>query len=774
MTTPNRRSWLAALLAGGVGLGAAWAALGGDTASPASPPSAPPPPLPDPGPLTVLPGGAFEPEVPLPAPLLEALAQRDHAAAAKLFDQLDPKTVPGPFAPDVAFLRAWTLQRAGRGAETVALLDQVRLSTRAPAPYVQLVVGEALSADGQYVAAAEALAAVKDAGALEVRVRLAQAEALQKAGRTAEARATLEGLAARPDPAPGGAGVLLTLAQKAPDEATRLALARRLYRFYPSSDEATAALPWLGTPTVEDLAWRGYTLEEAGRWDSAVDLLDDRLAEVPASNAAGCLYRYAYGRAQHKRNNLSDAAAVLGPLGRACRGVDDDKGARALYLAGRSLERKKDWAGAAELYLSIPALYPTHSMADDGYTFGGIGRQESGDLAGARAAWQKGFEAYPTGDLAGETAWRLAWATWLAGDSPGAVRWAERCRDEVPLASAPTEVLGCAYWAARWRAWPSRTEPAKKSTDPVELAAATEGLAALASAAPWHYYGAQAAARLAVLAPERAKALTRPPFDPDDAPWQVSTAFATSPAGKNAAGLARVGLVEDAVVELASLDEASLGGAEMAIRTGLTTRAGDFLLAHDQLRGWLKTHPPDTLGPNRWKVMRQAYPLRWWPEVQTAATYGWDPRLFHALVREESNFNPQIRSHAGACGLSQLMPATASTTAKQMGLTWKSSLIWDPATNLRVGAWFLDSLHRRYRGNSALALAAYNAGPGNADRWLAENPGAPSDVVVEAIDFRETRQYVKRVSSTWQTYRLLYGTDALYPDLSLFVDRAVP
>jgi soluble lytic murein transglycosylase len=120
------------------------------------------------------------------------------------------------------------------------------------------------------------------------------------------------------------------------------------------------------------------------------------------------------------------------------------------------------------------------------------------------------------------------------------------------------------------------------------------------------------------------------------------------------------------------------------------------------------------------------------------------------------------------------MPTTATATARTMGLTWRSTDIWDPASNLKVGAYFLDTLHKRYRGNSALALAAYNAGPGNADRWLAENPGAPTDVVVEAIDFRETRQYVKRVSSTWQTYRLLYGTDALYPDLTPFMDRAVP
>jgi soluble lytic murein transglycosylase len=456
-------------------------------------------------------------------------------------------------------------------------------------------------------------------------------------------------------------------------------------------------------------------------------------------------------------------------------GIDDDRGAKALYVAGKSLERKKDWATAGRLYAQIPVLYPKHSMADDGYALGGVALAESGNLDGARQLWAKGYEAHPTGDLAGESAFRLAFGAFLAGDTTEAIRWADRASAEVPLASSPTDVLAARYWAGRWRAWPSLTDPKARNPDPAATAAAIDLLEAVAAKDPWHYYSVLAAARLKELAPDRAARLGRPEMDPDDAPWQVRDTWRALPAVQNAIGLVRVGLTTDALAELGTVDDATLTGAEMAITTGLQSSAGSFLFAHDRLRSWLKTHPPESLGPNPYKVLRQAYPNQYWDDVQAAAGgYTWDPRVFHALVREESNFNPKIKSFAGACGLSQLMPATASGCAKRLGVSYSSSNIWDVATNLKLGAWYLDTLHARYHGDSALALAGYNAGEGNADRWLAAYPDAPADFIVETISFRETRHYVKRVLSTWQTYRLLYGTGDLFADWSRFNYDAVP
>ncbi len=741
-------------------------ALADDPAPPAGPP---------PEAWTTLAPTAFSPTLPFSPELLAALSARDHATALTLLAAIDPKQVSGNQAADLAFVRAWELQRAHRGAEAVPLLDALSKAANAPPAYVDLVVGEVLLDDGRPADAVVPLERVLGAGPIEVRARLALADAYQKITRTAEARKVWTELAARPDPAPGSGEALWALAEKdGLTSATGQAELRRIYRYYPGSREDGLAAPSLAAPSLQDLAIRADVLQERGSYAQAKELLDDRLGEVPDNTALGCMYRYAYGRAQHKLNNITEAAAVLAPLGKSCKGVDDDRGAKALYLAGKSLERKKDWAGAASAYALIPKNYPTHSMADDGYALGGIGKQQAGDLDAAKALWAAGFDAYPAGDLAGETAWRLAWGAWLTGDVPGAVHWADACAERVPITSNPTDVLGCRYWAARWRAFPDRADPTERNPDAAAMAKAIEGFDQLARQEGWHYYAILAASRLAQLAPERAS-IPRPPMDPADAPWQVRDRWLHSPAVLNAMGLVRVGLIGDALVEFAQWDDEALSGAEMAIVTGAETDSGDFLLAHDRLRSYLKTHPPSALGPNAWKVMRQAYPEVWWAEVQAATTgYSWDGRLFHGLVREESNFNQHIKSHAGACGLSQLMPATASGVAAKMGLSFHSSDIWKPDVNLKIGAFYLDTLHQRYNDDSALTLAAYNAGEGNVDKWLALTPNAPVDEIVEAIPFRETRNYVKRVSSSWQTYRMVYGTGPLFVDWSRFLVDAVP
>lgn len=725
------------------------------------------------GPYTTLAPTAFKLSLPYPPPLAAALAGREWATAIPLLQAVERATLSGTQVGDHAFVLAWALERADRGSEAAGLVEPVRGAMNAPPAYVQLVLGELLLADGKAVEAIDALMRIAGDGPIQVRASIALAAAYTRAERTADARAVYLSLAERPDPAPSSALAIWRLAQQAGAGSKEAnGYARRLYRSYPGSAEDRAAA--YSSPTIEDLAWRADRLQERNDWSEAVALLSPRLGEISTHDAVGCRARYAYGRAQHKLANVTTAAEILTPLGAGCKGVDDDRGAKALYLAGKSLERKKDWAGAARAYAQIPANYPAHSMADDGYALGGVALSESGDAEGARRLWAKGYEAYPGGDLAGENAWRLAFGAFLAGDTSAAIRWADRAASDVPLASAPTDVLAARYWAARWRAWPSVKESRKRTDDPAALAVAIDGLERVAEQNPWHYYGLLAAARLTELAPERAARLSRPEMDPDDAPWQVRDAYRARPAVVNAFGLARVGLVTDALAELDTLDDAELTGAEMAIHTGLMTEAGNFLFAHDRLRSWLKTHPPEVLGPNAYKVMRQAYPNHYWSEVQTAAAYTWDPRVFHALVREESNFNTKIKSHAGACGLSQLMPGTASGCAKRMGVSYSASKIWDVATNLKIGAWYLDTLHTRYHGNSALALAGYNAGEGNADRWLTAWPDAPTDLLVETISFRETRHYVKRVVSTWQTYRLLYGTEPLYTDWARFNHDAVP
>ena len=133
--------------------------------------------------------------------------------------------------------------------------------------------------------------------------------------------------------------------------------------------------------------------------------------------------------------------------------------------------------------------------------------------------------------------------------------------------------------------------------------------------------------------------------------------------------------------------------------------------------------------------------------------------LVLAVIRQESAFQPEAKSHAGARGLMQLLPRTARNVAKGLKIPYsKTRLTKEPAFNVTLGRAYLGDLIKEFKGSYVLALAAYNAGPGRARRWLKTN-GDPRESVIEAIDwielipFEETRNYVQRVMEGLQIYR---------------------
>src|SRR5690606_34547464 len=129
-----------------------------------------------------------------------------------------------------------------------------------------------------------------------------------------------------------------------------------------------------------------------------------------------------------------------------------------------------------------------------------------------------------------------------------------------------------------------------------------------------------------------------------------------------------------------------------------------------------------------------------------AQANGLDPAWVFALIRAESAWQPDARSHANAHGLMQLLPGTAKSMAQQLGLAWSgTSSLYEPDLNIQLGTRYLSQQAARFGNSPWLASAAYNAGPAPVLRWLAQRQDRPADVFIETIPYHETREYVARV-----------------------------
>jgi soluble lytic murein transglycosylase len=144
---------------------------------------------------------------------------------------------------------------------------------------------------------------------------------------------------------------------------------------------------------------------------------------------------------------------------------------------------------------------------------------------------------------------------------------------------------------------------------------------------------------------------------------------------------------------------------------------------------------------------------------QQAADKHVDAALIAAVIYEESRFRDQT-SNAGARGLMQITPETADFIARRSGgVRFEQSDLATPQINIAYGAWYLRYLIDRYDGNETLAVAAYNAGQTNVDRWVEAAGGPEQFDTARHIPFPETRAYVKNVADRRGEYRSHYGSE---------------
>ena len=152
------------------------------------------------------------------------------------------------------------------------------------------------------------------------------------------------------------------------------------------------------------------------------------------------------------------------------------------------------------------------------------------------------------------------------------------------------------------------------------------------------------------------------------------------------------------------------------------------------------------------------YPMQYTEAVAAAAEeFSLEPAYLYAVILAESSFRPNAESNVGALGLMQIMPDTGAWIAKKLDMAdaYTTDMLTDPATNVRFGAWYLRFLLDRYNGDKRCASAAYHAGQGTVDNWLADPSCSPDGITLAVIAYDSTNNYVNKVMKYYEAYLAL-------------------
>lgn len=495
----------------------------------------------------------------------------------------------------------------------------------------------------------------------------------------------------------------------------------------------------------------------AGAYDAALPFFDTAIAQTPAGSERFELQRL---RAMTLRGqgHFSTALAALAEVVQAAT-TESEPGRQARLDWIQTWGQSGETRAAADAYRDYAATFPHDPRAPVALDRAAQLLDRLGNAEEAfKVRWELEYR-YPQNPVSPPLLHSVALAHLRYGnlEEAGTI-WEHLARDR----PGSFHALG-SFWAGRMAQQQNH-----------DVRAATLFRSAL-TAAPDSYYGARAADELGIpFAPEipLGTAIT------EDA-WQALEAWVAAWSGQpaprvaaqgypaeitgsgfvqRAVALNQVGLPSESIAEWNSARDA---WADAPMSLMLLAR-----MAHEQHVPYMALKaaeqltdlPPPETSPPPPTVQRLLFPVPF-PDLVIEESQHWnlDPRLLYALMRQESLFNPHATSRVGARGLSQVMPSTGVGIAGQLGLTdFQVDDLYRPHISVRFGAYYLSQQIKMMEGSIQGGLAAYNGGPGNAQRWAGGFRVGDADLFTEGIDFAETRNYVKRVYGYYGAYRRLY------------------
>lgn len=157
-------------------------------------------------------------------------------------------------------------------------------------------------------------------------------------------------------------------------------------------------------------------------------------------------------------------------------------------------------------------------------------------------------------------------------------------------------------------------------------------------------------------------------------------------------------------------------------------------------------------------VGRLIYPINYREYIfKYSERYDIDPLLVAAIIKVESKYYKDAKSHKGARGLMQISPITGEWAANELEIDdYDIELLYDPEVNIMIGCWYLNKLNKQFGNKLQLVIAAYNGGSGNVTKWLKDKRYSKDGETLDHIPFKETEQYVKKVFANYKMYKLLY------------------